>query len=105
MNIRPDKSCAIQDKQGNTALHLAASSHTEDAVTHLLAMPGAKDAVAILNKSHQTALHVAAAQGSPKNAHRLLAIFPEARGIEDKLGQTPLQAAARSGHTVGPSRV
>ena len=90
----------MQDKQGNTALHLAASSHSEEAVAHLLAMPGAKEAVPIANKSHQTVLHLAAAGGSPKDVHRLLSIYPEALDIEDRLGQTPLQAAAKLRHTV-----
>ena len=106
----PGKACltsiffGVQDKQGNTALHLAASSHGENAVTHLLAMPGAREAVTIVNRAHQTALHVAAARGSPKDVHRLLAIYPEGRGIEDRLGLTPLQAAAKLGHTVSPSQ-
>ena len=93
-------SSIVQDKQGNTALHLAATSHSEEAVSHLLAMPGAREAVSVLNKSHQTALHLAAAEGSPKAVHRLLAIYPEAQHVEDRLGQTPLQVAGRLRHTV-----
>ena len=89
-----------QDKQGNTALHLAVSSHSDKALPHLLAMPGAREAALVTNKSQQTALHLAAGKGSTRDILLLLDVYPAAKDMEDRFGRIPLQWAIRQGHQV-----
>lgn len=77
------------DAHGDTPLHLAASSGSEDVVTLLLQM---KHTIHQTNKAGNTALHVACRAGQDRIA-RQLAAAGAATDIRNGLGQTALDIA------------
>jgi ankyrin repeat protein len=94
--------CIAQDKQGNTALHLAATSHALDACFSLLDSTEGREAASVVNKAHQTAMHLAAGGGNLIAVRQLLAVELRAATMEDKSGRTPAQWATFRGHKVVP---
>ncbi|GAB4814038.1 hypothetical protein N2152v2_001084 [Parachlorella kessleri] len=114
----------MQDKQGNTALHLAARHRQPDAVEALCHATTAsafsegaaiaagatnggdagnvnslKALMKVRNKAGQTALHAAALAGCSASAAALLVrAAPGYASGKDKQGMTPAQMAARRGH-------
>ena len=89
-----------QDKQGNTALHLAARAGHAAAVDGLLAGPGGGAAALCRNRAGQLPLHAAAGGGSWVAAIALARAVPAAAAQADRRGFTPAQWAIKRGHTV-----
>lgn len=97
----------FQDKQGCTALHLAARQGHVAAVRLLLGAAagggGGPEAVAALcrtrSKAGHNALHLAALAGSSRCAALLAAAALDAAAGKSKLGLTPADLAARRRHT------
>ena len=94
---------AMQDKQGNTALHLAADSRQAEACAYLLSSAEGAAAALVTNKMRQHALHVAAASGLTIVVQQLLAANPEAAQHTDNFGRKPLDWAIMRQHPVGHS--
>ena len=99
--------CCAQDKQGNTALHLAArAGHA--ALVQALLQPGASwsaPAAALAgarNKLGQVPLHCAALAGCQQSTQALQNANPAAVGASDKRGRTPAELATKRGFAVGP---
>ena len=96
-------SCGLQDKQGNTALHLAAKGAHCKALAALLhrGTPEQRAAVVLgANRAGQLPLHMAALRGCGDCCRVLAAAAPAALQSRDKRGATPAQAAHMRGHHV-----
>ena len=91
----------MQDKQGNTALHLAAKAGHANMVRVLLlsdvVQPGALTGK---NKQGQVPLHCAALSGCQQTMDLLLQNGSSAASAVDKRGRTPAELAVRRGHAV-----
>ena len=94
---------AMQDKQGNTALHLAADSRQAEACAYLLSSAEGSVAASVTNKMKQYPLHVAAASGVTTVVQQLLAANPGAAQHTDNFGRKPLDWATMRQHQVGRS--
>ena len=99
----PPPLAVFQDKQGCTALHLAARQGHMRSVQQLLAAAGdGEGAAAALcktkNKAGQNALHLAATVGCAVCAAMLAEVAPDAAAAKSKLGLTPADVAARRRH-------
>ena len=90
----------MQDKQGNTALHLAAKGGHAGVVRLLLTQgsPWSVDAqtlAVIKNKAGQVALHCAALSGCQQCIAALQTAAPTTASALDKHGRTPVQLAVK----------
>ncbi|KAI3431427.1 hypothetical protein D9Q98_004480 [Chlorella vulgaris] len=94
----------FQDKQGCTALHLAARQGHAGAMAQLLSAAAAGDdsgaeasaaLVRTKNKAGQNAVHSAVLAGSSRCAALLVAAAPESAGVKSKLGMSPADLAAK----------
>lgn len=91
----------FQDKQGNTALHLAAR-YCHGAVLKLLleaASPSVATAVKQRNKAGLNVAHMAAVGGDPDCVRAVLAACPAAAVSTTRQGLTAAEVAAKRGHT------
>ena len=96
-------SCCLQDKQGNTALHLAAKGAHCRALAALLQRGTPEQRAAVVlgaNRAGQLPLHLAALRGCGECCRVLAAAAPAALQSRDKRGATPAQAAQMRGHHV-----
>jgi ankyrin repeat protein len=99
----PPPLVVFQDKQGCTALHLAARQGHVRSVQQLLAAVGEGEGAAAAlcktkNKAGQNALHLAATVGCAACAAMLAEVAPDAAAAKSKLGLTPADVAARRRH-------
>ena len=93
----------MQDKQGNTALHMAARRMDTDCLKILLeAAP--ERSYGITNNLKETPLHVAAKGKYIAAAQLLTETAPQMLTVQDTRGLTPAQWAKRCGHDVGSLR-
>lgn len=90
----------LQDKQSNSAVHLAAQ-HGGDELLPLL-LQGQTGLLQVRNNDGQLPLHVAAKSGCKKTALVLLKSDPATARMGDRRGLRAAQLAARSGHQVHP---
>ena len=93
----------VADKQGYTALHLAARAGASGAVACLLAAAkkekeGVEKAAAAANRAGQAPLHAAAAAGSGSCCALLVAARPAVLQEKCKRGWLPAEWASRRGH-------
>ena len=107
----------FQDKQGNTALHLAAR-YCHPAMVHLLVSQNPSSSssptttttttgtplttttdIKQRNKAGMNSLHLAALSGNVDSVRTLLAACPAAANATTRQGHTPADLAARRGHT------
>jgi ankyrin repeat protein len=88
-----------QDKQGNTALHLAARTHNVSTVSMLLQDGGAA-AAHVKNTEGQLPLHVASKTNAWRVVAALLEADPSTATATDLRGLTAQQWAAKRGHEV-----
>ena len=96
-------SCCLQDKQGNTALHLAAKGAHCKALVALLQRGSSEQRAAVVlgaNRAGQLPMHIAALRGCGECCRMLAAAAPAALQSRDKRGTTPSQAAQMRGHHV-----
>lgn len=93
----------MQDKQGNTALHLASGAPHTDSFSLLLGTQEGRKVASVTNKVNQMPLHVAAARGRAWAVQQLLLLHPQAARSSDKYGRTPLQWATTCGSQVLPT--
>lgn len=91
----------VQDKQGNTALHLAARTNSHATVS-LLLQDGGAAAAHVKNNEGQVPLHLATKANSWQVAAALLKADFSTSTIEDLRGLTAQQWAAKRGHQVSP---
>ena len=87
-----------QDKQGSTALHLAARHGEATVIKLLLATKNCTAAAAAADKAGQVPLHLAAAGGHVASAQNLSITWPEAAIVIDTQGYSPTAWAAKRGH-------
>ncbi|XP_031575301.1 transient receptor potential cation channel subfamily A member 1-like [Actinia tenebrosa] len=90
-----------QNKQGRTALHLAAGEGQED-ITELLLVEGA---TIERDRSERTPLHLAALNGSETCIDYILQSHPDCLNTVDKNQNTAINLAAMSGHVQIVSRL
>ena len=95
----------MQDKQGNTALHLAARAGHSVMVRLLLTLGQAWSAspvalTAARNKLGQVPLHCAALAGCQQSTQALQDAGPGAVNATDKRGRSPAELATRRGYSV-----
>lgn len=88
----------MQDKQGDTALHVAARFDQGPAAQALLDMPSAAEACKLRNKSGWLPIHLAAFHGSSAVAKLLLAFDQGLATAKDRKGDSPAVLARRRGH-------
>ena len=89
----------VQDKQGNSLLHMSARSR-DTGVLKLLLEGAPKASHNITNGRRETPLHVAA-RGNYVGAARLLTgVAPQLLMAKDVRGFTPVQVALGCGHAV-----
>ncbi len=91
----------FQDKQGNTALHLAARNRHAAMVQLLLCQaegPSSASAIKQRNKSGLNVLHLAALGGEGECIKLLLAAYPAAAVATTRQGRTAAELAAKRGH-------
>lgn len=93
----------MQDKQGNTALHLGARSRCPELLSVLL-QGGGSAAAHIKNHDGQLPLHVAAKAGHVDGVKALMQAEPSTIVIKDLRGMTAQDWAAKRGHQVRASR-
>ena len=89
----------MQDKQGNTALHLGARSCCLELLSVLL-QGGGSAAAHIKNHDGQLPLHVAAKAGHVDGVKALMQAEPSTTIIKDLRGLTAQDWAAKRGHQV-----
>lgn len=88
-----------QDKQGNTALHLAARCRNRELLSVLL-QGGGSAAAHVKNHEGQLPLHVAAKAGDADAVKALVQAEPSTLSIKDLRGFTAQEWAAKRGHQV-----
>lgn len=101
----------LQDKQGNTALHLAASFRQSSMVDLLLSQPSAssshKHALATsANRAGLLPIHAAAVAGCStccSLCYRAVGTSSDMLAVKDKKGMTAADWARKHGHQVGPA--
>ncbi|KAH7624757.1 hypothetical protein Ndes2526B_g00126 [Nannochloris sp. 'desiccata'] len=91
----------FQDKQGNTALHLAARNRHAAMVQLLLCQgegPSPASCIKQRNKSGLNVLHLAALGGDVETIKLILNAFPAAAVASTRQGRTAAELAAKRGH-------
>ena len=96
-------STGMQDKQGNTALHMAARRMDVDCLK-LLLEAASEESYRTTNNLKETPLHVAAKGKYIAAAQLLTEAAPQMLTVQDTRGLTPAQWAKRCGHDVGSLR-
>lgn len=94
----------MQDKQGNTALHLGARSRCPELLSVLLA-GGGSAAAHLKNNEGQLPLHLASKAGIVDAVKALLQAEPSTETVKDLRGFTAQQWAAKRGHKVLSSSI
>ncbi len=89
----------LQDKQGNTPLHMAAR-RTDAQVLALLLDAAPKESLRITNSLKECPLHIAAKGKYIAAAQLLTETAPHMLTMKDTRGFTPVQWAERCGHDV-----
>lgn len=89
----------LQDKQGNTPLHMAAR-RTDAQVLALLLDAAPKENLRITNSLKECPLHIAAKGKYIAAAQLLTETAPHMLTMKDTRGFTPVQWAERCGHDV-----
>ena len=89
----------VQDKQGNTALHLGARSRCPELLSVLLQGEGSA-AAHLKNNDGQLPLHLASKSGSVEAVKALLQAQPSTVTAKDLRGFTAQEWAAKRGHQV-----
>ena len=94
----------MQDKYGNTAVHLAAHHRDFDVLSDLLLIGDApyQPLDTVKNKDEQLPLHLAARLGWEGGARLLRGRKTSLAQVADQRGVTPVQLAAKCGHQVQP---